>query len=46
MAKKGREITTMQISKQLRDELAKLGSKTDSFEDIIRRLLEHWKKSH
>jgi predicted CopG family antitoxin len=32
--------TTIQVSKQVRDELAALGAKTDSFDSIIRRLLE------
>jgi predicted CopG family antitoxin len=32
--------TTIQISKRLRDELAKHGSKDDTFDTIIRRLLE------
>jgi hypothetical protein len=31
--------TTIQVSKRLRDELAKLGSKHDTYETIIRRLL-------
>jgi hypothetical protein len=34
------EITTVQVSKRLRNELARLGSKDDTFEIIIRRLLE------
>lgn len=38
--KKGGNITTIQISKELRDELAKLGSKDDTFEIIIRKLLK------
>lgn len=32
--------TTIVVSKALRDEIAKLGKKDDSFEDIIWRLLE------
>jgi len=32
--------TTIQVSKQVRDELAALGFKTDSFDSIIRRLLK------
>lgn len=46
MPKQDKRITTMQISRQTRDELAKLGSKDETFEDIIKRLVEHWKKSH
>jgi hypothetical protein len=34
------EITTIKVSKTSRDELAKLGSKGDTFDTIIRRLLE------
>jgi len=32
--------TSVQISKRLRDELAKLGSKDDTFETIIQRLVK------
>jgi|GEM_PF-1582221 predicted CopG family antitoxin len=32
--------TTLRVSKEVRDELAKLGSKEDSFDAILRRLLE------
>jgi hypothetical protein len=32
--------TTIQLSKHLRNELAKLGSKDDTFETILRRLLQ------
>ena len=39
--KKTKNITTIQISKELRDELAKHGSKDDTFEDIIRKLLKN-----
>jgi predicted CopG family antitoxin len=34
------DMTTIQVSKRVRDELAALGSKTDSFNSIIGRLLE------
>lgn len=34
-----KDTTTIVISRKLRNELAKLGKKDDSFEDIIRRLL-------
>ena len=37
---KGVKITTIQISKELRNELAKLGSKGDTYENIIRKLLK------
>ena len=39
--KKIKNITTIQISKELRDELAKRGSKDDTFETIIRKLLKN-----
>lgn len=32
--------TTIQLSKTTRDRLASLGSKDDSFEDIIKRLIK------
>jgi hypothetical protein len=34
------DATTVKISKQLRNELARLGGKDDTFETIIKRLLE------
>jgi len=34
------DATTVKISKKLRDELARLGSKDDAFETIIQRLLK------
>jgi hypothetical protein len=34
------DTTTVKITKDLRDRLAKLGAKDDTFETIIRRLLE------
>jgi len=46
MSKKNPKITTMQISKQLRDELAKLGTKDETFEDIIKKLLDFRNKKH
>jgi hypothetical protein len=33
------EITTIKVSKTLRDELVKLGSKGETYDTIIRRLL-------
>lgn len=44
MAKRGKAITTMQLSTETRDELAKLGKMGDTFEDVIKRLIEHAKK--
>ena len=37
---KAEKTTTIVISKKLRNELAKKGSKDDSFEDIIWRLMQ------
>jgi hypothetical protein len=34
------DTTTVKITKDLRDQLAALGSKDDTFETIIRRLLK------
>jgi len=39
------EYTTIRVSKELRDALAKLGNKDDEFEDIIWRLIKNQKKS-
>jgi hypothetical protein len=33
-------LTTIRISKTLRDELAELGSKKETYETIIRRLID------
>lgn len=43
---KNKEFTTMQISRETLDELAKLGSKSDTYENIITRLIESYKKMH
>jgi len=39
------EITTVKLSKKTRDRLAELGSKKETYEDIIRRLIEFYKKT-
>jgi hypothetical protein len=39
------EITTVKPSKKTRDRLAELGSKGETYEDIIRRLIEFYKKN-
>ena len=39
-SKKRDEITCIQLSKDLRNQLAKLGSKDDTFADIITGLME------
>lgn len=40
-----KEVTTIKVTKSTRDELAKLGSKNETYEDIIRRLIYHYKKN-
>ena len=35
--------TNIQISRTTRDALAELGKKDDTYDDIIRRLIEHFK---
>ena len=34
------EVTCIQLSKKTRNELASMGSKTDTFEDIVRGLMK------
>jgi hypothetical protein len=46
MGKKKGKVTTMQISEAMRDKLAELGKIGDTFEDVIKKLYDHWKKSH
>jgi len=43
MAKTG--VTTIQISKEIREELKAIGSKGETYDEIIRRLLQHKNKS-
>jgi len=38
------EVTSLRVSRRLRDELARLGSKDDSFEEILWRLVGAQKK--
>jgi hypothetical protein len=40
---KNEEITTIQITKATRDELKKHGTKGDTYDEIIRKLLEQAK---
>lgn len=37
--------TTIKVSKQTRDELAKLGNKNETYEDIIKKLIYSFKKN-
>jgi hypothetical protein len=39
------EITTVKLSKKTRDRLAELGSKGETYEEIIQRLIEFYKKN-
>jgi len=38
------EITTIQLSKETRDQLKELGKKGETYDDIIRRLMEKAKE--
>ena len=38
--------TTILIETETRDELRKLGTKGETYENIIRRLMEFWNKNH
>ena len=38
------EITTIQISKEIRDQLKELGKKGETYDEIIRKLLESIKQ--
>jgi predicted CopG family antitoxin len=38
------KITTIQISKETRDELKELGKKGETYDEVIKKLLEHAKK--
>jgi len=40
------EITTVKISKKTRDKLAELGSKKETYENIIERLIEFYEKNN
>jgi len=38
-------ITTLKVKKVTRDRLAKIGNKTETFDDIIQRLIDFYKKN-
>ena len=40
---KHNENTTIQLSKKMRDELKALGTKGETYDDIIKRLIEAYK---
>lgn len=39
------EITTVKVTKKTREKLAEIGSKEETYEDIIRRLIQFYLKS-
>jgi hypothetical protein len=39
------EITTVKLSKKTRDRLTELGNKGETYEDIILRLIDFYKKN-
>lgn len=39
------EKTNIQVKRSTRDRLAELGSKKDTYDDIINRLIEHYEQS-
>jgi predicted CopG family antitoxin len=40
MEKNKKDRTTISISKEMKEELSEMGTKQDSYEDIIRKLLD------
>ena len=36
--------TNIQVTREVRDKLASIGRKDDTYDDIIRRLLEKWEE--
>jgi len=40
------KITSLRVRRQTRDRLAEIGGKDDSFDEIIRRLLDFYKKNN
>jgi len=38
-------VTTVKMSKKTRDELAQLGKKNETYEDVIRRLMDFYIKN-
>jgi len=39
------DITTVKLSKETKKELAKLGAKEETYNDIIRRLIQSYRKN-
>jgi hypothetical protein len=40
------ELTSIQVRIAFREELKEMGKKGESYEDIIKRLLDHYKKTY
>jgi predicted CopG family antitoxin len=38
------DLTTIQISKETRDELAEMGKKGETYDEIIQKLIQHMKE--
>jgi ClpP class serine protease len=43
---KNKDIATIQIRKNTRERLGKLGSMNETYDDFIKRILDHWEQSH
>jgi len=39
------DITTVKVRKATRDRLARLGNKTETFDDVINRLMQFYEKN-
>jgi len=39
-------VTSLKVRKATRDRLAQLGSKTETFDDVINRLMDFYKKNN
>jgi hypothetical protein len=44
--KKSKDIATIQIHKNTRQRLGRLGSMNETYDDFINRILDHWERSH
>jgi predicted CopG family antitoxin len=40
------ELTTIKIRKETREKLAEIGSKKETYDDIIRRLIDSYKRNN
>jgi hypothetical protein len=43
---KNKDITTIQIRRETRQRIGKLGSMNETYDDFINRILDHWEQSH